>query len=420
MKRPERLPQPPAPPAPPPTPARGRKAAPAAPRTPAARSDSAPRTPVERDPALRTAAEPRGSAPSGSRSATSTETAARRRSTGASERIAGLVHAARESALSRVEPDADTDQLTLPQGVGSTGPTGAAGSAPLAPDTGRDAPEESPARRSISLPRLRPARRRREGVPDAKRELRAAIRERKRAEREEIRRFTRRARHRALTWGISGGLVLLLVVGTLIAVFSPLLSLRTITVAGTQTIDPAAIEDALADQLGAPLAFVDENEIAEKLSEFPAVASYATRTVPPNELVVTVVERTPLAVVQGGSGFDLVDPAGVVLSTTPERPAGYPLVSVADGTEGDGFRAAAEVVLALPDSIAPQVDTVTATTTDDVALTLSGGAQRVVWGSADDSELKARVLAGLLPQVEGGASVEIDVSAPMAPFWRPL
>jgi cell division protein FtsQ len=386
------------------------------------------------------------------------------------------VHAARESALSRVEPDADTDELTLPQGVGSTGPTGdgapdgrrasapgvpptpgesaappkrafgfASRARPAAPETAEPASAVGRSRLPLpgrpprpddgkriegggvdsARPRFRltlPARptRPRAPIPDAKRELRAAIRDRKRAERDEVRRFTRRARHRALAGGISGGLVVLLVAGTAITVFSPMLSLRTITVAGTETLDPAAIEESLADQLGSPLAFVDEAQIAARLGTFPAVASYATRTVPPNELVVTVVERTPVAVVPSSGGFDLVDPAGVVLGTTPERPAGFPLVEVADGTEGAGFRAAAEVVLALPDSVATQVDLVTASTTDDVALTLAGGVQRVVWGSADDSELKARVLAGLLPQVDEGAAVEFDVSAPMAPFWRPL
>ena len=56
----------------------------------------------------------------------------------------------------------------------------------------------------------------------------------------------------------------------------------------------------------------------------------------------------------------------------------------------------------------------TASTADDVTLTLTTG-ERVVWGSADDSAKKAQVLAGLIRDQHAAtraASVEYDVSAP--------
>ena len=50
----------------------------------------------------------------------------------------------------------------------------------------------------------------------------------------------------------------------------------------------------------------------------------------------------------------------------------------------------AEVLLALPPAVLAQVDTIAAQTQDDVTLTLTGSAQRVVWGSADDRSRRPR------------------------------
>ena len=47
-----------------------------------------------------------------------------------------------------------------------------------------------------------------------------------------------------------------------------------------------------------------------------------------------------------------------------------------------------------------------------MTLTLTGSAQRVVWGSADDSVSKAAVLAGLIALHHGSGAGEYDVSAP--------
>ena len=107
--------------------------------------------------------------------------------------------------------------------------------------------------------------------------------------------------------------------------------------------------------------------------------------------MVRIVERTPVGVVQRAHGFTLVDAAKVPISTTDERPAGYPLIDRigrrrerAVGFRGGGERAER----ASRRRCCAQVDTITATTPDDVSFTLRE-AGRVVWGSAEDSALKA-------------------------------
>lgn len=255
----------------------------------------------------------------------------------------------------------------------------------------------------------------------AQKEARAASRERRRYERREIRRFTRRTRHRRLGWvvalGIAGVLAGLLVV----AVYSPLLALRTIRVEGTAAVSADDVTGAISDQLGTPLALLDYDRIRTRLDAYPLIRSFVTEAQPPSTLVVRITERRPVGAIPTSAGFAVVDPAGVVLSTSPERAAGVSLIDVdARGVDSAAFRSVVEVLLALPDGVRARVDTASASSKDDVTLVLSGVGQRVVWGSAERSALKARVLADLIAAQGEQARVEFDVSAPLSPVVRPI
>ncbi|MBD8539505.1 FtsQ-type POTRA domain-containing protein [Frigoribacterium sp. CFBP 8751] len=249
----------------------------------------------------------------------------------------------------------------------------------------------------------------------ARKQARRASSDRRRVERVEVRRFTRRSRHRRATLVSLGAVVLLLVASVAVAVFSPLLSLQTIRVEGTERVDASAVRAALDGQLGTPLAMIDFDEVTRELAAFPLIASYVTETAPPHTLVVRIQERQPVATVAAGEGFELVDPAGVVVQELDARQEGVPLVDVGEAAlDGPAYRSVAEVLLALPVTLRSTVDTVTASTADDVTLQLTSG-ERVVWGSADESAKKAQVLAGLIADQarrDPGASVEYDVSAP--------
>ena len=229
-----------------------------------------------------------------------------------------------------------------------------------------------------------------------------------------MRRFTRRARRRRIGWLGALGVVLTLVLLVLGAVFSPILALRHVIVDGTQRLDAATLAGAVDGQLGVPLALLDEDRIRTELGEFSLIRSYVTELVPPDTLLIHVVERAPIGVIASPDGFRLVDPAGITIDTTVARPEGYPTIELAAGEDvaGAGFRSMAEVLLALPPAVLAQVDTIAARTRDDVTLTLTGSAQRVVWGSADESASKAAVLASLIALHTGDGPGEYDVSAP--------
>ncbi len=258
--------------------------------------------------------------------------------------------------------------------------------------------------------------------PDAsaRAELRRSARDRRRAERAEVRRFTRRARNRRVTIAVIAGTIVTLIGLVLTAVYSPILALRQVRVDGTSRVNAEEVVSALDDQLGTPLALIDFAEIEDQLGAFPLIRSYVTETLPPDTLVIHIVERQPVGSVATTTGYQVVDPAGIVLQESADRLPGVPLIDLAGAaTTTPAFDAAVEVLLSLPPTLLAQVDSISAHTQDDVSLVLAGVGQRVTWGSADDSTRKAALLAALIAVTDPTAAGEFDVSAPSNGVFRP-
>ena len=313
--------------------------------------------------------------------------------------------AARRPAATAAANTKTPSTPTTPTAAGMS----AAKAAPTAAAKSKTAATKPPARGRIRIPRLSTAR---TADVEARKQLRGAKRERKRFEREEVRRFTRRTRRRKAGW-ITAASVVAVMGGLLVtAVYSPLLALTTVQVEGASRIPPEEIVSVLGDQVGTPLPLLDFGRVRDDLGEFPLIQSYSTESRPPSTLVVRIVERTPVAAMATGEGFALLDPAGVVIDRPTERPAGYPLIDIGESDTSSGrFDAAAEVLVALPPEFLGQVDTVTATTKDDVSLVLTDG-KRVVWGSSDASRVKAARLPALIAATADRPVAEYDVSSP--------
>jgi cell division protein FtsQ len=277
---------------------------------------------------------------------------------------------------------------------------------PLAPGAARPGPLPTPPAPDGQPPRL--------GLPDVWRASRA----RRRALRAEVRRFTARQRRRRMLWIGAASAVAVLVLGTVGAAYSPLFAVQRIEVAGTSALDAGAVAAALDDQLGTPLPLVDESAVKAALVRFPLVESYTLEARPPHDLVVRIVERTPVGVIESPAGYTVVDAAGVALSTTPTPPSGQPTLSIPGGIRSTAFRAAGTVVRALPESIRLQVTAVSATTADDVTLTLGATDTTVVWGSAERSALKALSLEATMRAHPPADTSMYDVSSPNAVVVR--
>jgi cell division protein FtsQ len=254
---------------------------------------------------------------------------------------------------------------------------------------------------------------------DAARELAKAGRVRRRFERREARRFTQRSRQRRRRLLTGGGIAagILLLIG--LVAYSPLFMVRTIDVLGTARIDSAAVSTALSGQLGRPLSLVDYGEIQRVLGGFPLIQSYAIESRPPNSLVVRITERTPAVAVPSAAGFDLIDPAGVLIEQSAVFVAGFPVIDAAVTVVGTpGFVAATRVLDSLAPELRLRVASISAATPDSVSFVLPDAGKTVIWGSSERSVLKSRILNQLLAQAQLAGASQIDVSSPDVPVLR--
>ncbi|AXL12527.1 cell division protein [Microbacterium foliorum] len=247
--------------------------------------------------------------------------------------------------------------------------------------------------------------------PTSTRDVWRAARARRKALRAEIRRFTQRSRRRRIIWLSTVGAIAVVVGGAVIAAYSPLFAVERVTVVGASSLDPAAVEAALAGQVGTPLALVDSSEVKAALLAFPLIETYALEAKPPHDLTVRIVERTPVGVIRSDAGYTLVDAAGVALSTTSDQPEGQPLLDIEGGTDSAAFESAGLVIRSVPAELRASLTGVRATTADDVTLTLNTGLT-VVWGSSENSPMKSEVLSKAL--IGNPAASSIDVTSPHA------
>lgn len=244
---------------------------------------------------------------------------------------------------------------------------------------------------------------------DERRAPRGADRDEKAAARSR-RRFARRQwRRRWLAWKpvlVLTLAVLLGVGGVWLVCFSSVLAVEKVSVDGLDTV-PASEVRTLADvDRGTPLALVDVDAIRTRVGALAPVRSVEVHRRWPHTLQVVVEERLPVAVVRIGQQLRSLDADGVVFGSYDKAPAGLPLIDSTEGTSSDALREAATVVAALPSALAGRVDHAEVISVDQVSLVLRDG-RRVEWGSADDSDLKAQVLAALL--AEKGTTYDVSV-----------
>lgn len=248
---------------------------------------------------------------------------------------------------------------------------------------------------------------------EAARAARAAKRARVRRERAEVRRFTAARRRQLRTALVTAGALAVALAVLVGLVWSPLMSVREVRVEGTERLGAAVVQQALADSMGQPIATVTEEGVAERLQSIPQIESFRVDIVPPSTVIVRIVEREPAAIVPAEGGEAVIDAAGVVLGGVDESTSALPrLEGVEVGTEE--FEAVASVLVSVPRSVLEATATIAAATPSDIQLSLHSG-QTVLWGGADESQLKADVLAALLETQDPALAVVLDVSAPETP-----
>lgn len=231
-------------------------------------------------------------------------------------------------------------------------------------------------------------------------------------------RFARRQwARRWLVWRVVLAVVLtlsLLAGAVWLVFFSSVLAVKGVRVEGAGVLDPREVRDVAAVPTGSPLASVDLDRIAARLSQLPAVDAVDVSRAWPDHVLVDLTERVAVAVVERDGAVRGVDGDGVVFRRYPSRPPGLPLLRTGPRTSSDALAEATRVVDALPVDLADRVDYVEVQSVDTITLRLRDG-RSVLWGSAEESDNKAEVLDVLLDQK---ASV-YDVSVPGRPVIRP-
>ena len=254
------------------------------------------------------------------------------------------------------------------------------------------------------------------GVELAEERLKQAKRDRRSRERREQRRFTEHLRIRRRRWFVAGGAVLALALFVVVGVFTPIMAVRDIQVRGAETVDIEQLQQALSRFEGVPLALVSDRDVHRAVETFPLIQRYAIERIPPHTLVVLIEERSAVIAMEREGGFDLLDPAGVLLGRVAERPAGVPLGSPElTDTASPAFLAASRVIRDMPDDLRQQLVSVSASNAQDVSFQLAGGTE-VLWGEAKETQRKSVVLRSMLASI--GAPGLIDVSAPEAPVFK--
>ena len=227
-------------------------------------------------------------------------------------------------------------------------------------------------------------------------------------------RFVRRQwARRWLAWRrilvVLGALALLVGLGWLVF-FSSTLAVKGVEVEGVHVLDPAQVRRVAAVPIGQPLATVSLDSIAARVQGLAPVKVVDVSRSWPNGVRIAVVERKAVAVVERDGVVRGVDDEGVLFRSYKSVPARLPVIRISSGTRTEALAEAARVVDALPDDLAARVDHLVVGTVDSISLQLRNG-KTVLWGSAEQSQSKADVLAVLLRQK---ASV-YDVSVPGQP-----
>jgi cell division protein FtsQ len=227
----------------------------------------------------------------------------------------------------------------------------------------------------------------------------------------------RRAKRIAAT--LTVGSIMTLGILTVVATFSPLLAIQTVSVVGTQRLNPEDISKALSEQIGKPLPLLNHDEIAKSLAGFTLIESFAATAIPPNGLQVSVSERQALCIVEYQGALWLHDPAGVRIAVAEPTDLLPRILIAGEPSSSQPFKDSVDVLLALPVELLAEVEIIQANTRDDVQMSLRGSlGQRISWGDSSEAVLKSRVLQALIANNQGVTGVTFDVSSPNAPVVR--
>ena len=205
-------------------------------------------------------------------------------------------------------------------------------------------------------------------------------------------------------WVLAAFLVLVLLGGAAyVAYRTPVLGVKAVAVltTGGELSDEVRGEvvGAAAVAVGTPLIMVNLESVRRRVLAVPQVSAASVSRHWPNELSITVTQRSAVALTRANGALWLLDATGVpYLEVDGPAPAGLLTIDLATPGAGDAATLAGLAVVGqLKAPIRDQVASVSAPSAYRVVITLRDG-RVVVWGSADQGARKMQILPALLAQ----------------------
>lgn len=220
-------------------------------------------------------------------------------------------------------------------------------------------------------------------------------------------------RRKRLVW-LAVAASCLLMVGFLVWLvwFSQVLAVKKVVVEGGQITSQDAVILAAKVDVGKSLASVPTGKIAEQVEQLVTVDRAKVTRRWPDTVVIKITEPTQIYQRLVDSKYQWVDPSGNVFYTSAT--ATKSVIVVESETDDQRLLAdVAEVVKSLPESWKSRVAKIVAKSPDNITIYLDKS-QEIFWGSASESEFKAKVATVLLNL----KAKHFDVSSPTSPTSR--
>jgi cell division protein FtsQ len=222
--------------------------------------------------------------------------------------------------------------------------------------------------------------------------------------------------------------VVVLVIGGCIALSRlPLFPVRRVEVVGTSRIPTERILALAQVPADATLINFPADAVAERVAKEPWVASVTVSRVFPDGMRIRVTERVPVAVVDAGKVFWLVDSGGTIIA----KPSGnetatlcsirdVPGLDPAPGrkTTSEPLLNALKVFEGIQRDLAAQVRVISAPSIDGTTLYTRDKVE-IVFGAATELAKKDALIRKILADNRGRV-VSIDVRTTDRPTWRGL
>lgn len=181
---------------------------------------------------------------------------------------------------------------------------------------------------------------------------------------------------------------------------------QEVTITGNSRLSAEQISMVAAVPIGNSLMSINPEVISEQIQALPEIKVATVERGWPHAILITVTERTPIAVAATVSGYNLIDADGINAGVVAAPPVG--LLVIAAEPDSPAMTSAIQALAAIPAEWA--ITGLSAPTQDSVVATLGNGVV-ITLGSGERAADKVEVAQALM---EKGYLV-INVSAPDAP-----